>query len=888
MIGKTLSNFHVTAKLGEGGMGEVYRAQDTKLGREVAIKVLPEAVAADPERLARFEREAKVLAALEHSSIAAIYGLEEVDGRQLLVMQLAEGETLQERIARGPIPLKQALPIALQIAEALEAAHEKGIIHRDLKPANVKVTADDRVKVLDFGLAKALEEEREQGDVNNSPTLTAAATQMGLIMGTAGYMAPEQAAGQPADRRSDVWSFGVVLAEMITGQQQFSGETVSHVLAAVLQKEPDWGQLPKNLPSTIVHLLKRCLRKDPRRRLQAIGDARVVIEEFMADPQAFAAESLPATVEAQKPAAWKTALPWALFALALVASGFLALRPEPPVQVLKSTIPPPEDTGFHLNGLSPGPAAISPDGTKITFSGLDPDGLVRLYVRSLDASRAHVLSGTEGAQYPFWSPDSRWIGFFTQVDGTLKKIDSAGGPPLTLTQAPDGKGGSWNEEGVVIFTPNAQEPIHRVSAAGGESVALTEIDSDRHNSHRHPRFLPDGHQFVFMARGVGSKPSSVLAGSLDGGDVREIVQTPTQAEFASGHLLFTRDSTLMARPFEPKGLEFTDEAVPLAEDVLLVTAASLGVFAASETGALVFQTGTAMTGSALELRDREGRVEGSFGDPAPIRVVVFSPDDTMAAVVQADESGSEDIWLHDLERNLRTRFTFDPALDAWPVWSSDSQVLYFSSDRGGQGGIYRKVVGGVAEVELVYESELDNFPTSISADGRYLSFFTTEPDTGANLYILPLEEGAEPVPFRKTEFSEAVGMISPDGRWMVYASDESGDWHVYVSTFPEPTRRWQISTRPGSYAFWRQDGREIVYTEITGNLVAVDIDTTGQTLQIGESRSLFDVAPPTAGGAWFSVSSDAQRILVVPNQAQQGDSLLNLVVNWPTELERRR
>ncbi|MGB7489383.1 MAG: serine/threonine-protein kinase, partial [Thermoanaerobaculia bacterium] len=360
MIGTTLSSFNITAKLGEGGMGEVYRAEDTKLGRDVAIKVLPEAVANDPERLARFEREAKVLAALDHPSIAAIYGLEEVDGRQLLIMQLAEGETLQERIAKGPVPLDQALPIALQIAEAVEAAHEKGIIHRDLKPANVKVTSDGQVKVLDFGLAKALEEEREQGDMANSPTLTAAATQAGLIMGTAGYMSPEQASAQMADRRADVWSFGVVLAEMISGQQQFGGETVSHVLAAVLQKDPDWDQLPDDLPRPITELIKRCMRKDPKQRLQAIGDARVVIQDYMADPAAFALETPAAVAATQKQPRWRAALPWALAVLAAIAVAALALWPEPPPPILKATIPPPESAGFHLNGLNPGPAVFSP------------------------------------------------------------------------------------------------------------------------------------------------------------------------------------------------------------------------------------------------------------------------------------------------------------------------------------------------------------------------------------------------------------------------------------------------------------------------------------------------------------------------------------------------
>ena len=541
-----------------------------------------------------------------------------------------------------------------------------------------------------------------------------------------------------------------------------------------------------------------------------------------------------------------------------------------------------------MNGLTAGPAVFSPDGSKIAFSATDSDGLVRLYVRSMDASQAHLLSGTEGAQYPFWSPDSRWVGFFTQVDGTLKKIDSAGGPPMTLCEATDGKGGTWNREGVVLFTPDSGSAIYRVSAAGGESVAVTEIDEELHNSHRHPRFLPDGRRFLFMARGNGPSPSTVMAGSLEGDEPRPIVESPIQAEFASDHLLFVRDSTLMARAFNADELEFTGEAIPLAEDVLRISAASLAVFSSSENGFLLYQTGSAVSGTTLEWRDRNGQVGGSLGEPAVVRTAMISPDDTMAAVVQAEESGAYDLWMQDIERDLRTRFTFDPGVEFWPVWSSDSQYLYFYSDRGGSGDIYRKAVGGVGEVELVYASERDKFPSSISPDGRYLAYSVTNPDTQLDLFVLPLEEGGEPFPFRQTEFAEGVGMISPDGRWIAYASNESGDWQVYVSTFPEPGRRWQVSTNPASYAFWRADGRELVYTEVNGNLVSIEVDPTGETFQIGQSQPLFSIAPASSGGAWFSTTADADRILVVPNQAQQGDNLLNLVVNWPAELEQRR
>jgi len=391
-----------------------------------------------------------------------------------------------------------------------------------------------------------------------------------------------------------------------------------------------------------------------------------------------------------------------------------------------------------------------------------------------------------------------------------------------------------------------------------------------------------------MARGTASNPSTIMAGSIDGGQTREILETPIQAEYASGNLLFVRDSSLMAGAFDPGSLEFTAEAIPLAEDVLRISAASLAVFSASANGLLVYQTGSAVTGTPLEWRNREGRVDSSLGEPAVVRGAVLSPDNTMAAVVQAEESGAYDIWLQDIERNLRTRFTFDPAVEFWPVWSSDGEYLYFYSDRGGSGDIYRKAVGGVGEAELVFASETDKFPSSISPDGRYLAYTEGNPNTQLDLLVLPLEGESEPILFRQTEFMEGVGIISPDGRWIVYTSNESGEFHVYVSPFPEPGRRFQVSTNQASYAFWRADGREIVYTEVTGDLVSVEVDPTGDTFEIGKSQPLFTIAPATSGGAWFSVSSDAEHILVVPSMAHQGDNLLNLVVNWPAELERRR
>ncbi len=638
MIGASLVHYHVTDKLGAGGMGEVWLATDTKLGREVALKVLPLDFAEDPDRHARFEREAKVLASLNHPNIAHLYGLESAvaEGGEtdtgtdteihFLVMELVQGEGLDELISRGPVPVEEAARIALGIAEALEAAHAQGIVHRDLKPANVKIRPDGTVKVLDFGLAKAWETDATDHSLSFSPTITKHATLEGVILGTAAYMSPEQAAGTPADQRADIWAFGVVLWEMLTGHKLFEGETLSHVLASVLKDEPDIEALPDDTPPRLKELVARCLRKKPRERVQAIGDARIVLEEYKADPVSFEAPAASLVHETEPVPGWRRMLPWAavaVFAAALAAS--LLLRPSPPKTVLRATIPPPADSLFNLAPASPGPVAVSPDGNRLAFTAQGDDGSVMLFVRRLDSPDAVVLSGTEDAQYPFWSPDSRWIGFFTGRDGTLKKIDTSGGPPVTLCNASNGKGGSWGSENVIVFAPNATEPIHRVSAAGGESTPITEIDGSHHNSHRHPRFLPDGRHFLFLGRGNSDAQSSVLLSSIDGGESRELLLLSTQAEYASGKLLFVRESTLMAQPFDADSFELGAEAVPIAEGVMHIPGSAVAVFSASPGGVIAYQSGEAEASTTLEWRGRSGQPDGVLGTRRPTNRRFFRP-----------------------------------------------------------------------------------------------------------------------------------------------------------------------------------------------------------------------------------------------------------------------
>ena len=663
------------------------------------------------------------------------------------------------------------------------------------------------------------------------------------------------------------------------------------MLASVLKDQPDIDALPDETPTRLVELVSRCLRKKPRQRLQAIGDARVALEEYLADPGSFEAAAVPpGALPFAGPSRWRRLLPWAAVAAAAAAvAGALLIPQTPPERVLQATIPPPDGTVFNLAPAGPGPVAASPDGTRLAFSAQDADGAIRLFVRRLDAGEAVVLSGTDGAQYPFWSPDSRWIAFFTREDNTLKKIDTSGGPPVTICGAPNGKGGSWGADGVIAFAPDADSPIHRVPAAGGDATPITEIDSTRHNSHRHPRFLPDGKHFLYLARGQAEAGSAVFAASVDGGEARELLLLPTQAEYANGLLLFVRERTLMAQPFDPDRLELLSESVPLAEGVLAIPGAAISIFSASPAGVLAYQSGQAEVATTLEWRSRTGQPDGILGDRAPYEHAMLSPDGRSAVVRIPDAgTGMADLWIYDIERDLRTRFTFDPADDSWPVWSPDGARVFFASARGGPYAIYSKDVGGSGEAEPVYATKTDIFPTCVTPDGSALVYMSTGTETKADLWLLPLSAGAEPTVLRESAYNEGSGRVSPDGRWMSYHSDDSGEYEVYVTTFPEPGRRWQVSTHSGGYGFWRADGAEILYTQTDGRLMSAAVGSDGDTFKAGQVEPLFEIQTPEAGGAFFSITPDAQRFLVVPSTVQSADTLLNLIVNWPDFLERRR
>ena len=917
--GTRLGQYEVLAPLGAGGMGEVYRARDTKLGRSVAIKVLPEAVATDPDRIRRFEREARVLASLNHPHVAALFGMEEAAGRHFLVMELVEGETLAERIAaphassRRRLRVDDAMKIALQIAQGLEAAHDSGIIHRDLKPANIKITPDEVVKVLDFGLAKATEGDRSAQDLAQSPTVTSGGTREGMIVGTPAYMSPEQARGKPVDARTDIWAFGCVLYEMVTGQLAFSGETESDTVAAVLNRDPDWLALPADTPESVRRLLRRCLEKDAKRRVHHIADARIELEDTLAHPAA--SGQLPSadpTAPNGQSRARPTARVWLamtaalsvaaiLMALALGRAGLFS-RPAADARVYRSSIVLPE--GMQIPGdrgsSNLGPAgrfALSPDGRRLAFvARRDANGLPMLWVRPLDAVVAQSLAGTEGATYPFWSPDSRFIAFLAQ--GKLKKIDVAGGAALTLCDASLAATGAWNRSDVILFTPKGGDPLYRVSASGGSMTPATTFDAAGGDyQHWFPFFLPDGQHFLYSA--LGSKqtgatdPRGIYVGSLDPNESRTLLlQDGSHAKYAEGHLIFLRGTTLMAQPFDADRRELHGEAEPLAER-LQTTSGSMtgaaGAFTVSETGVVAYQTGVGPVRSQLVWFDRAGKQIGLLGDQADYSDVELSPNGDRVAVSILDPAqGTRDLWLYDVKRELRTRFTFDSATEFEAIWSPNGDRLAFARIKTSV-DVYQKPSNGGAEDALL-EGGLGKFPADWSPNGRFLLYIAGGAAIArSDLWVLPLVGDKKPFPFLETSFIETRGRFSPDGRWIAYASDESGQFEIYVARFPEPGERQRVSTAGGLWPRWRRDGREIVYLAPDNTLTVAPVNGTGERFETLAARPLFPVRPRpmvTLGDYPYDISADGQRFLVDTLVEDTTSSPITIVVNWTAGLKK--
>jgi serine/threonine protein kinase/Tol biopolymer transport system component len=881
--GIQLGPYEVLSLLGVGGMGEVYRAHDSKLNRDVALKVLPSEFASNPERMGRFKREAQLLASLNHPNIAAIYGMEECAGVRALVMELAEGPTLGDRIGRdqSPIPLEEALPIARQIAEALEAAHEKGIVHRDLKPANVKVTPEGTVKVLDFGLAKALEGDGEAAaaDGADSPTLSLAATQAGVLLGTAAYMAPEQARGGAVDKRCDIWSFGMVLFEMLAGKRAFAGETISDTLAAVLRGEIDWSLLPRDTPSSIRTLLRRCLTKDRKQRLRDIGEARIAIAEYLDHPAGtpdLETVAVTARHRLRETLAWGVAIVCLLAALVVAVVHFRETPAEVPEMRFEVNTPPTS---------SPTSFAISPDGRRLVFVAL-AEGQARLWLRPLDQVTAQPLAGTEGATSPFWSPDSRSIGFF--AGSKLKRMDIAAGAPQVLASALSGAGGTWNRDGVIVFGPNPGTPLYRVPASGGEPVAITRLDPLHQLAHAFPQFLPDGRHLLFTA--LGSDQGIYLA-SLDSAETRRLIVADTAVYAPPGHLLFRRQGTLFVQNFDPARGELAGDPVPVADSVAVDPAFNIGGFSVSETGMLAYRTSGGSSRRRLAWFDRTGKEVGTLGaaDENDLIAPELSPDARRVAVDRTVQ-GNTDVWLIDAARGVPSRFTFDPAFDGWPIWSPDGSRIVFGSGRKASFDLYQKPSNGAGNEELLLESSLAKAPSDWSPNGRFLLYTQLDPKTGADLWVLPLFGERKPFPYGHTGFVESWGQFSPDGRWVAYQSDESGRNEIYVQPFPGPGGQWQISTGGGIEPRWRGDGKELFYIAPDSNLMAVPIQSAGQTLEAGTAVALFR-ARIVGGGLHvgkqqYAVAPDGRFLINVIADDEATASPIVIVTNWAHGLKK--
>lgn len=895
MIGQTLLHYEIKSQIGKGGMGEVFCARDTKLGRDVAIKILPAELSGDPEREARFQREARTLASLQHANVATVYGFEESEGVKFLVMELVIGQDLSRRMLEGPLPPDEVIRIAGQIADGLEAAHENGIVHRDLKPANIMLTAGGDVKILDFGLAQAWFGDAAKGSSSSIvPTLTAAMTQVGAILGTAAYMSPEQARGSSVDRRTDIWAFGVILFEMLTGKRLFHGETVSDTLAAVLRAEPEWQALPIADHPVLCRLITRCLERNPRLRLRDIGEARIFLQGGDASSSSHLSFSqLDLAVAAAPPAAARSPIPYlAVGSLALLVglgAGWLAWSrteaPEPP-PVLHTMIPPPRHMDYDLRGIAPGPAVLSPDGRMLTFAAMDSDGLSRLYLRHLDKGESVSLPGTEGAAYPFWSPDNRFIGYFDPAGDRLRKVAVAGGPPTTICAAPNGKGGSWNGDGDIIFTPDFNTPIHKVPAIGGESVPLTSLSLE-HDSHRHPRFLPGGRDFIFVARHSDASPTNdVFLASLDTSiAARLIARSQGHAEYTLGHLLTVREGVLMAAPFAADQPAVAAGGTPLVEDILYLTGAAVSVFSASNDGMLAFQTGSSMeAGMMLYWVDIAGGGMQVLGEPGQIFHPVISPDGDRAMVEIRSASSGIDLWLVDLGTGLRTRFTFASGDETHPVWSPDGAYIYYASREEGVFTITRQPVEGQGGATVLLESKLWITPSSVSPDHADLLVDWTREDGKFEMRRLSLTDDSdrELTTVATAKDNLGGGIYSPDGRWIAYHTESPQAWDVFVIPATGGSRKWQVTSDGAVYPRWRQDGAELWVSPFGRTLRAYSVDGGGDTFRVGAFRATVNAGSPDPTGNFYSLHPDGQRLLhSAPDPSFRSEvSHLHLVTDW--------
>jgi serine/threonine-protein kinase len=870
MIGRRLGHYEIVEKLGEGGMGAVYRARDTTLGRDVALKLLPHAASENRDKIERLEREARLLASLNHPGIATLHGLEETNGLKYLVMEIVPGETLAVRIARGPLKLEECLEVFREIAEALEAAHEKGIIHRDLKPANVIVGSDGRVKMLDFGLAKALVEETADSGLSSSPTRAREATEHGIVLGTALYMSPEQARGKKLDRRTDIWSFGCVLFEALTGKKAFDGETVSDVVAAILQKEPDWKAIPQNVPSSLLQMLRRCLEKDPRRRLQHIGDARFELEESQRQP--------PPRQHSRKSVRIGSVIAVAVFLAGLAIGTFsrsTSTDSRAP-RVTRLTAELPREQG--LTWWDDPSIAISPDGSHLAYvGGLGEER--RIYVRPLEELQSRAIAGTDDSLTVFYSPDGKWLGFYG--GGKLAKVRSDSGLPVQLCDAPDPMGASWGPSGEIVFAPNRESRLWRISAEGGSPSPASTLDNAMEEvSHRWPHILPDGRAALFtVVTQKGIQRIGVV--SLKTGKHRVLIEGGSFARYVpTGHLVYVSEGTLVARPFDLENLQSRGAAVPLLEEVRGISLYGSAHFDFSLDGTLVYVPGGRAAERSLVWVDRGGDARlvtdkrRAYEDPR------ISPDGRKIAVTIKEEGTH--IWIYDIDRDALMPLTSGPEPDQGPLWTADGEALVFR--RGLPSSLFRVSADGGTAPERVTTSRNSQWPGSWSRDGNILVYWEETSVSKFDVGLLRMDRELTAEPLLQTSSNEHTGTLSPDGHLLAYVSDEAGRPEIYVRSFPGPGRKVQVSNDGGIQPVWARDGREVFYRN--GYRMMVAAVSTEPLLHTEKPTVLFEgrFSGPLYRFPQYDVAPDGAGFLMVQEEFQ---TRIHVVSNWFEDLRER-
>ena len=898
--GTKLGPYEVQEPLGAGGMGEVYRARDTRLGRDVAVKVLPANLSANSELKQRLEREAKAISSLNHPNICTLHDVGSQDGVDFLVMEHLDGETLADRLQRGVMPQDEALKIAIQIADALDKAHARGVVHRDLKPANIMLTKSG-AKLMDFGLAKpapGMASAASAGPFTPStPTVNLAAlsadasnlTQKGTVVGTFQYMAPEVLQGAEADARSDIFSFGCVLYEMFTGRRAFEGKSQLSVLGAILDHEPERvSAVRPNSPPRLDETVRRCLAKNPEQRYGCMHDVRIQLEALAeAGPQSAQAQTATAAPASSK-IAWMIAGIALLIGLGLGAAYvFQAPKPAP---LIRSSILPPAGTSFVTMLPSSGPPVLSPDGSRLAFTARDAKGKIYLYVRPLASSTAQALNGTDNAMYPFWSFDGRDLGFF--ADGKLKKIDANNGPPQTLCDAANARGGSWSQDGTIIFTPTTNSPLMRVAAAGGNAEPATRLDVSRNeNSHRWPVFLPDGKHFLFWGRSSkGPHEDLVYVGELGSLQAKTLMQSDSTAVYASGYLLFLRDQALMAQPFDPQRRELSGEPALIADQVGLNGATARPLFTASQTGTLVYQSGAMQSGWNLLWLGRDGKQVGAIAQVDRYIAPALSPDGSHVAVnIFTGTQGMGDLWAFELTRGTATRLTFGPANNAAATWAPDGKTIFYGSSATGTPHVSAKAADGSgAERVVLATPNVVEIPASLSPDGRYLAYLRKDlaKDAGFHIWVLPLFGDGKPFPIVQSAPEEKDAVISPDGKWMAYQSNESGRREVYITAFPGGGAKWQVSTDGGTVPKWRRDSKELFYLDSSDHIVAVDVEASGNAVHLGVPHALFQSIGIQRDYGAYDVTADGKKFLINSGNIAEGSDPFTLVQNWPSELKK--